>query len=141
MKRVRLTSPDELAICGLLREAGYAVEHQYPVGPYNVDAALHEPMIAVEITHGHPRSDGRVGDSLRRQRVEYLRGNGWNVVALVISKSFGRRFGSLDAAKHLISNLDLIRRNPAAPGQYWVTACRCDSMGRPSYETHQRAAI
>jgi hypothetical protein len=134
-------SKEEIVILDYLRERGFVVEHQYPVGAYNIDLALRERSIAVEVTMGSIRATPRVGDSLRRERVEYLAGKGWSVVAFVISHSFNARFGAQDATKHLIANLDLICGNPPALGEYWVIACCCDSAGRPRLETHQRAAI
>ena len=70
-----------------LRNFGLATTFQKAVGRYNIDIAIHEGSIAVEIFgggwHGHGRHAARF-----RKRCDYLLNHGWLPVIIWVTKNF-----------------------------------------------------
>lgn len=109
-----------------LRGVGFSPSTQHVVETYNVDIALAEQGIAVEVTTRNLTAG--VGSS-RTNRVEDLLNRGWSVGFLVFE---GRRFNRdvpgysrLYAdyrlvAQHVRHIVDLIGRNEAPRRSYWV---------------------
>jgi len=109
--------PVETMLAKKLRRAGLDVTQQLAVGIYNVDVAIHEPRVAVEIFGGHWHAYGR---HKRRflKRTEYLLDQGWSVLIIWVD---GRRYPfSKRGGDYVIAFADELRRNPPARSQYRV---------------------
>ena len=83
-RRLRQTAnaPEDIAWQALrqLREYGYAVRRQHPVGPYIVDFAIQKAMLAIEIDGGiHNLDSVRLRDEARQADLEL---RGWQVLRL-----------------------------------------------------------
>lgn len=90
---------------------------QKAVGPYNLDLALDEPRIAVEIIGCQMVSKRRAAYP---KRLEYICNAGWLLVLVVIKGA--NRLGADYAriAKQIIVYAELSSRNPALRGKYGV---------------------
>ncbi len=61
-----------------LREFGYPVRRQHPVGPYTVDFAIPKARLVIEIDGGiHKLEEVRLRDVERQKGIETL---GWRVI-------------------------------------------------------------
>lgn len=114
--RVLHASKYEIAFSDLLTDRG--VEHvpQRQVGPYNIDLAVTELPIAVEIRGGN---GGSHREPHRAKRLEYLLSEGWNVLEVLVR--YGRHRPVTGAsADYLVAWLEELRGNPAAACQHRV---------------------
>ena len=114
---------------------GFAVEAQFPVGPYNVDLAIPEYGIAVEVqSSGHRRPTS----SIRPERLEYILDRNWCVLVVYVPL----HTKSIDAAgigQQIVALAERVRRSPSLRGQYGmigrnakpVTPRRLDLPDRP----------
>ena len=100
-----------------LRLRGLSVTQQKAVGIYNIDVAIHEPRIAVEVYGGNWHS---TGTHRRRhfKRCKYLLDCGWNV--LVIRVDARNHPLGLGAYNYIIAFADELRSNPPVRCQYRV---------------------
>jgi very-short-patch-repair endonuclease len=117
-RQVRMlhASPNEGILAGLLIDRGEAVLPQAAIGPYNVDLALTEPRIAVEV---HGGGYGPRARTNRPRRIEYLRGAGWHVVEILTR--YGRPCPVTgDGADYLVAFAQEARRKPSAPREHRV---------------------
>lgn len=88
--------------------------HQGRIGTRNLDFIFPAGRVAVEIVRRHWRD----AKSLRRQRLEEVFDAGWRLFVIYDPAKTGI---DIDACgQQLVACLDVARRNPAAPGQYWV---------------------
>lgn len=83
-RRLRQTAnaPEDIAWQALrqLREYGFAVRRQHPVGPYIVDFAIQKAMLAIELDGGiHNLDSVRLRDEARQADLEQ---RGWQVLRL-----------------------------------------------------------
>ena len=99
-------SPVELLCLRSLRRAGLACIPQRAIGPYNVDVAVNEPPIAVEIFGGGWHSSGRHAARFKK-RVKYILDHGW---ALVIVWADRNRPYGRGATKYIVALAEKIRR-------------------------------
>jgi len=106
----------EDAIAAICSGFGIAVEQQYPVGRYNIDVAMHELRVAVEIIGNWPKRDG--GTVPYRKRVEHLFDLGWCI--LWIDATNKRAIDTLAVGKHLLALADAARRNEPIARRQWV---------------------
>lgn len=86
--------------------------HQAAIATRNVDFAFHGECVAVEIVRRH-WNDAK---SLRRERLEQIFGAGWRLFVV-----YDPRHRGIDVQRctdQLVALLDVLRSNPAAPGQY-----------------------
>jgi very-short-patch-repair endonuclease len=90
-----VASPDERALAGWLRAKGCEVRPQKAVGRYNVDVALAESRIAVEVFGGNWHTAGRHA-ARYRPRLEYLFGAGWHPVVVWVTASHPLRHAVAD---------------------------------------------
>lgn len=100
-----------------LTERGFTTTMQKAVGRYNLDIAIHEPAVAVEVFGGGWHTGD---DHIRRfpKRTKYILDQGWHVV---IVWTDGRRYPlSRAAAEYIVGFCDFVGRDPAAPRQYRV---------------------
>lgn len=82
-----------------LRNFGLTITFQKAIGRYNVDIAIHEGSIAVEIFGGNFHSSGRHAARFRK-RCDYLLNHGWLPVIIWVTRHFPLE---LEAIEYLIS--------------------------------------
>lgn len=83
----RWISPVERKCIGLFQKSGLSVTPQKAVGPYNIDIALAEYPIAVEIFGGYWHSGGRHAARFRK-RTDYIINAGWIPVIIWVSRDY-----------------------------------------------------
>lgn len=107
----------ETLLAGWLREEGIVVWQQFPVGPYNLDIALHASAIAVEVYGGKWHAHGSHA-ARHPQRTKYLLNHGWSVLIIWVDTD---RY-PLDRAvcENILTFADELRSNPALGRQYRV---------------------
>lgn len=108
-RRILHASEYEYRFAGWMREAGFEIVQQKAVGKYNIDIAVCEPPIAVEILGG---GYGRAAKAARPQRTEYLINHGWHVIFI------SRGTIMPESVEHIVAFADLLRRDPPPPRQY-----------------------
>lgn len=87
----------EVELIEKIRSFGFDVQGQYPVGPYNVDLALPELAVAVEIYSTHP-SVPRMAQL--RERTEYILDSGLH--QLTVQCTYPNRIFDLDAVAYQV---------------------------------------
>lgn len=88
---------------GWLTAAGLAPVCQMALGPYNLDLALCESRIAVEVFGGHWHATGRHARRFR-ERTEYILGAGWVPVYIWVTHGWkGRIHWSRASAEYVVS--------------------------------------
>lgn len=107
-------SPHERTLHGLLDKRRVAYVPQKAIGPYNVDVALTEVPIAVEISGG-AGAPGR--QRIRRKRIEYLLDHGLCVVEVHFGGGVPRVV-SPAVGDYVVAYKDFLRRNPTAPREH-----------------------
>ena len=104
-------SPAELALGGMLQDAGLTVVYQKAIGSYNAD--LTTGTVAMEVLGGQWH---RIKS--HRERLRYILDAGWDVIYIWVD---GRHFPlSAGAAEYVIAHCQFRDRNPAAPRCYRV---------------------
>ncbi len=103
---------DEMTLMEWLEARGATCTAQLAIGPYNVDIAIHEPPIAVEL-----RSRGEYPPN-HRERREYLFDQGWSICYVFAMK----RDSPLTegAADYITAWAQELSRQPPSRGQYRV---------------------
>jgi very-short-patch-repair endonuclease/DNA-binding CsgD family transcriptional regulator len=104
----------ETDFANLFMHHGLEFIHQGRVGTRNLDFVFPACRVAVEIVRRHWRD----AKSLRRERLEEIFSQGWRLLIIYDPAKSGIDMGA--CAKQLVACLDFARRNPSAPGQYWV---------------------
>jgi len=99
----------EQLLCEWLAHENVKCTPQKAVGPYNVDVALDEFPIAVEIFGGHWHSYGRHATRFRK-RFDYLLNAGWLPVIIWVTRNHPLEIG---AAKYIISLTKKLRSGKA----------------------------
>jgi very-short-patch-repair endonuclease/DNA-binding CsgD family transcriptional regulator len=74
-------SKGEISITNWLRDAGLNCTPQLAIGPYNIDVAVHENSIAVEIFGGNFHLMSHTTETFRK-RTDYILNSGWTVVII-----------------------------------------------------------
>ena len=123
----------EDAVAAICSGFGIAVEQQYPVGRYNIDVAMHELRVAVEVVGNWPKPGG--GTVPYRKRVEHLFDLDWCI--LWIDATNKRSVDTIAVGKHLLALADAARRNESVAGRQWVIRCDGESatgLGRKLHE-------
>jgi transposase len=110
-----LVGEGEIDLIHELSSRGVNLSHQFPVGSYNIDIAINELNIAIEVHRGSwgGRSD------MRRERIEHLLNSGWRIIYVQISR-WGAVTDFTAIASNLITYFDFVRQNPTSIGQYGV---------------------
>jgi len=96
----------EIIVAEKLREKGFGIILQKAIGPYNVDIAITELSIIVEIFGGHWHTASRHADRFKK-RFNYLLNQGWLPIIVWISRSYPLEDGAI---KYIISFAEKIRR-------------------------------
>jgi very-short-patch-repair endonuclease len=123
-QRCLMASPAEHAVADALRVLGFSVRQQFPLGKYNLDLALDELLVAVEIEDEW--SSGNYPTELF-DRTKDILDRGW-LVAFVVGKT-------LDAAhvtQQLLALADALRGDKTLHGQYWVIGSNPQKRSRGS---------
>jgi very-short-patch-repair endonuclease len=104
----------EIEMLQFLVQRGLKCIPQKAIGPYNVDIAIAEPPIAVEIYFGNWH---RTGPSARRfpKRVKYIFSKGWYLIVVWINVSCPISAG---AADYIFALAEKLRRGESPGGQY-----------------------
>lgn len=129
--------PHEVTFCGLLKERGILFEQQYAIDIYNVDVALTEHRIAVEVVAGS--GNARVAANAP-QRLELIRNRGWHMfeIRFGVNANGGRTWG-MGVVDELVAFMQETSPDPAARGQYRVV--RPDGRAVRTYVKRQRRAV
>lgn len=90
----------------LLEERGFSTCVQKAVGPYNIDVAINEPPIAVEIFGGHWHTAGRHAARFRK-RTDYLIDSGWIPVFIWVTRDYPLELGAIE---YVVSLAEQMRR-------------------------------
>lgn len=106
----------------LMAARGFPPSWQHAIGPYNVDLALDEGRIAVEVMRFKP-TPSRKCHSLTRERVEYILNQGWCLLAVMCPPKRRpgvviERFDGAAVADHVIALAERSSRGPSLAGQY-----------------------
>lgn len=110
-------SPIENIMADWLREFGMSITQQKAIGAYNVDIAVNEPPIAIEIFGGGWHSSGEHAARFV-ERFKYILNQGWHVVIVWLDA----RHYPLDirAANYIVTFIEELRLNPPTISQYRV---------------------
>jgi len=104
----------ETATADAFRRLGLVVTQQRAVLHYNIDVALDELRIAVEIINTKPNRPQRMRHF---KRTEDLRSAGWSVAAIL---TYGVEVSYSRIAKQVVAWSKAPRRSEAGRGEYWV---------------------
>ncbi len=125
----------EIAFADLLLQRSLDFVHQAAIGTRNVDFAFHAERVAIEIVRRH-WSDAK---SLARQRLEQLCGAGWRLFVIYDPTQAGIDLPR--CADQIVSLLELLRRNPATPGQYRMVCREGELVPESRVKLHHLAPI
>ena len=133
-------SDAEFELAGMLKVYGVNFIQQLAVGPYNIDIAINETPIAVEVMgHGNKRMTKSVRGIGHAERIEYLFNAGWNVVIVAIDSLKNRL--TPRAADYIFAFMQELSINPTAPRQYRVIRGNGELKSRLSSEFQNGARI
>ena len=108
-------APLEFDFMAWMIELGFACTPQKAVGPYNLDIAVHQPPIAVEIAFSSNPFSSRPRH--HRERTEYLLNAGWHVCYILVNRMHPLR---IQAAQNIITWAQLLSCNETNRRQYRV---------------------
>jgi very-short-patch-repair endonuclease len=94
---------------------GLTVEQQFPCGPYNVDVAVREGAIAVEIMGTWPKANGTTPYA---ERVEHILNAGW--LLLWVDIAWGKPLRVAHVAKYVLAWPQFAGRHEAVGRGQWV---------------------
>lgn len=121
----------EYQLAHWLNDRGIDVVQQKAIGPYNVDIAIEEPRIAIEIFGGNFHATGR-HQSRFFKRTKYILDQGWHFVIVWVD---GRRYPmSVSCADYIITFANELRSNPSTICKYRVI--RGDGNPAPIADTY-----
>jgi len=125
-------SPDALALAEILAERGLPVTLEKAFGPYNIDIALDERSIAVEIQGGNWHGFGRHGARLGKRR-EYIFSRGWHLVE-VWRLHCDASVTMQAMADNLITELETLSLDPSGRGEHRMI--RCNGQALPASKSY-----
>ena len=118
-------SRHEVSFARWLTQRGVRFAAQKAIGPYNVDLALTEVPVAVEVSGGGGNAQREGG---RRKRIEYILNQGWWVVEVKVlktrtTKPSGQSNGRAHplgpgSAEYVVALAEQLRWRPPARGQH-----------------------
>jgi very-short-patch-repair endonuclease len=106
----------------LLHRHQLSASQQHAAGPYNIDIAVSEPRIAMEIMTSRVNLTRAVE---LRKRSEYLLDHGWTVIVLKLDSG---RIDLRALAQHIGALAHALRGNEALGRTYQVVRGDCESM-------------
>lgn len=104
-------SGSERIVGEMLIGSGFEITPQLAIDKYNVDIAIHEPAIAVEIFGGNWHASGRHA-ARHRSRVETLFNCGWHVVCIWVTRKQPITAGCVE---QVVALAERIRSNEPLP--------------------------
>jgi very-short-patch-repair endonuclease len=128
-------------LAGHLRLAGVDVKQQFAVGRYNLDLALDEPAVAVEIL-GSRRGARLIAQFL--QRTEYLLDRGWSVIVVLCwgtTADASDRALPIDTTQKLLAYHEAGRRDESLLGRYGMIGGERYPRSARRYEFEHLPAI
>lgn len=114
--------PGEVALAAALTSIGVRVTPQKAVGPYNLDLAMDELPVAVEVECGNVFKPLRIPKTLKR--LKYIVDQGWRVL-IVFTKNRPLTFPAV--VQQSLAFREVAGRDEPALGQYGVV----DGDGKP----------
>lgn len=103
-------TPIEIRLAEMLEDRGLRTVKQMAAGPYNIDIAITEPPIAVEIFGGNWHASGRHAERYRK-RCDYLLDHGWVPVIIWVVRDYPLQVA---AADYLVALVEAVRLDKAA---------------------------
>lgn len=132
-------------VMAMVTAAGYECEGQFAVGPYDIDIAVHELSVAMEVTCFSP---GTFRRTKSRERCEHLLNRGWCVVYLrrpssqfCRGRAVGTYFDHGFVAEQVVAFLDRARRDPSVRGKYRVLHCHPEFSPALGYDLDGLPAV
>ena len=123
----------------LMKWLGGNFEWQYPIGPYNVDFAIAELRIAVEVQCGEfGRRDPKRCSSVKDERLEYIFNAGWRILIAAVPH---HRVSWPIVAEKCLSFANFIRSNPTVIGQYGMIGGYGEPMSRAAFNHNKWTRI
>jgi very-short-patch-repair endonuclease len=136
--RTRKVGVRERELVEALRAAGVECEHQFPIGPYNVDLWLTESRVAVEVYRAHP---GKALMARLHKRTEYLLDGGRHQLTVQLSYPRGTPFDLAAVRDKAIAFAEFCSRHHPAGGQHGVIRGNGEFVARSSHQTHGRPLV
>lgn len=136
--RTRKVGMHERELVEALRTAGVECEHQFPIGPYNVDLWLTESRVAVEVYRAHP---GKALMARIHKRTEYLLDGGRHQLTVQLSYPRGTPFDLAAVRDQVIAFAEFCRRHHPAGGQHGVIRGNGKFVAGSSHETKGRPLV
>ena len=109
--------PHEVTFKRMLEERGLSFTQQHPIDVYNVDFALAEHHVAVEVVAGGGNERVRAN---RPHRLETLRDRGWRLFEIRFSSVAGDRMWGMGVVDELIAFVDEGSLDPSSASQHRV---------------------
>lgn len=106
----KFATPIEIRLAEMLEDRGLRTVKQMAVGSYNIDVAITEPPIAVEIFGGNWHAGGRHAERYRK-RCDYLLDHGWVPVIIWVVRDYPLQEG---AADYLVALVEAVRFDKTA---------------------------
>lgn len=128
------TSHREDEFAALLSARGVPFTRQKAIGRYNVDFALTEVPLAVEVSAGGGNSRRQ---ARAKERTEYLLNVGWYVLQMEISGKADRI--SDEAIDRVVAAACILRANPSAPREHRMIRADGKDVARRRRNPNRRA--
>lgn len=107
----------ERYLIAMLQERGISVIPQLAVGIYNIDIAINESSIAVEIFGGGWHASGKHAARFF-ERNKYILNQGWSLIIVWLD---ARHYPlGVGCADYIVARIEELRLNPSLVSQYWV---------------------
>lgn len=119
-------------IAGGLRAIGLTVEQQFPVGPYNVDVAVREGGVAVEVMGSWPKANG---STPYRERVEHILDAGW--LLLWVDAAWGKPVSVSHVAKYVLTLPEIASPDEARRRGQWVIRSDSEEASTMGAKLHE----
>jgi hypothetical protein len=131
------SGPAEAELAVMLEDLGLAVTPQKAVGRYNVDLAVTETSVAVEVFGGNWHAAGAHADRYRK-RFDHLLDAGWLPVIIWVTASYPLRVG---AANYVFALHEAVRRGEPRGRQEHVIRCDAETGSVVEYEAADRPFV
>lgn len=135
-----IPSKYEVVMQHWLHERGVSFTPQKAVGPYNIDIALDESRIAVEIFGGHWHAGGTHAAGYRR-RIEYLLSHHWMPVIVWVTKAWKGVYFTTDSADYIVAFHERFRTDKPEYRQEHVIRGDAKTTPIAKFKPHNGALI
>ena len=138
---LQLTSRADLMMAVWLMQRGVTLTPQKAIGRYNVDIAIDELLVAVEINGRWHYFPSRI--SGEAQRREYLHSRGWKIIDVVLSSSAQKPWKHVGpgCADRIVELLEALRCNKAAWGEHLVIGGHGEDFTGREAQCNDRSVI